>query len=375
MIGAQNPEAAPITMLHVFPSFGYGGQQARFAVTAGGMGGAFSHHVTALDGDFTARSLVPYHAPVRYWKFPARKSAFISLANVIRYRKLLKDTKPDILCTYNWGSIEASIANRLGPRLPHLHFEDGFGPGESVREQKERRVIARRLLLRGAMVVVPSHELEAAAKDIWKLDASRVLRIENGVDYARFQTKSSRLGHRITIGAVGALRPEKNFTRLVNAFVKADQARKAALTIYGAGPERTHLRDSIESSGARDRISLPGPTRAPEEAYNEFDVFAISSDTEQAPLVLMEAMASGLPVVATNVGDIAKMVSEENRAFITPLGDEDAFVDALAHLMQDQDAREKIGAANSRKARDEFNAATMIERHRKLYLELARRHG
>lgn len=364
-----------IKMLHVFPSFGYGGQQARFAALAAGLGPAFSHRVAALDGDLSAQALLVPDAPVELERFILKKSSLASPANVFGLRRLIGTSGTDILCTYNWGSIEAALANRLGPNAPHIHFEDGFGPDEAADRQTLRRVLARRVLLGRATVVVPSRTLEQTALKIWKLKPDRIRRMENGVDFMRFQKPPSGLRSAVAVGAVGALRREKNHRRLITAFAEADRSGRATLTIIGAGPEREALLAAAKDSPAAARISLPGPTAAPENVYCDFDVFALSSDTEQAPLSLMEAMAAGLPVVATNVGDVAEMVADENRVFVTPPGDDEAFTLALTHLIQDPAARAALGAANRKKAREEFDFAPMIARHKALYLETAGRDG
>lgn len=371
---AKPPKAA-VKMLHIFPSFGYGGQQARFAALAGGLGRAFLHRVISLDGDFSAKTLLPPKAPAALRRFHQRKSPLASWTNIFRLRRLIRDSRADLLCTYNWGSIEAALANRLGPRLAHIHFEDGFGPDEANGKQAFRRVMARRLILGKSTVVAPSRALEKTAIEVWKLKPGRVRRMDNGVDFARFQKSPSGLRSGIVVGTVGALRPEKNHRRLIEAFAAADRDGKATLTIVGEGPEREALLAAIKESPAAARISLPGPTGAPESVYCDFDIFALSSDTEQAPLTVMEAMASGLPVVATNVGDVAEIVSEENAPYITAVGDDDAFRQALMHLLQNPDARAKLGAANRKKAKEKFDLAPMIARYRALFLEMAGRNG
>src|SRR3546814_8642353 len=82
-----------------------------------------------------------------------------------------------------------------------------------------------------------------------------------------------------------------------------------------------------------------------------FDIFALSSDSEQFPISLVEAMAAACPAVATNVGDVVDMVAPENRPFIVPASDESAFSVALQKLANDTDGRGKIGSANQAKDR------------------------
>ena len=101
-------------------------------------------------------------------------------ANLRRFRAALREIAPDLLVTSNWGSIEWALA-RIGTGVPHLHMEDGFGPEERAR-QMPRRVLARRLLLRRATVVLPSRLLWRIATEIWRLPQSRLRLLPNGVD-------------------------------------------------------------------------------------------------------------------------------------------------------------------------------------------------
>ena len=361
--------AGETVLLHVFPGFSYGGQQARLAALSRGLGAAYRHIIVALDGDHAARAL--FHADVKaeFVSLKLNKSPLLSVSNILRLRRLVSETAPDILCTYNWGAIEAVIANRFGLRVPHLHFEDGFGPDETVDRQLPRRVRARRLLLKDTCVVVPSRALEKAASEKWGI--KNVRRIENGVDFEKLQ--GGKRGHNdaLVVGSLGALRPEKNYRRLVAAFLAADRDRRARLEIVGAGPQMEMLRALAKDD---PRIVLPGPTAQAADAYARFDIFALSSDTEQAPISLMEAMAAGLPVVATNVGDIAEMVAAENLPYIVPAGDEEAYAHALAQMLQNPSARAAIGAANRRKARVEFSQARMTEAFRGLFETARDRH-
>lgn len=354
-------------LLHIFPSFGYGGQQARFAAIANGLGGDYHHHIVSLDGDFSAQALLADDAPVALSDYHAKKSSLASISNITHFRKLIAAINPVYLCTYNWGAMEAVMANRLGPRAPHIHFEDGFGNGETPDGQSGKRVATRRLLLNASTVVVPSHTLENIAADIWKIKPARLRYIANGVDIERLQGAPSVVSKAVSIGTLGALRPEKNHLRLIKAFLLADREKRASLTIVGDGPMREDIIGCIKENNAEDRIFLTGATATPEEAYRNFDIFALSSDTEQAPLSMMEAMAAGLPVVATNVGDIAEMISDDNRALITPAGDDDAFAYALAQLIQHPSDRAQLGAANRTKAREAFALAPMIEAYRALF--------
>jgi glycosyltransferase involved in cell wall biosynthesis len=100
--------------------------------------------------------------------------------------------------------------------------------------------------------------------------------------------------------------------------------------------------------------------------YAAFDVFALTSDTEQMPLTLMEAMASGLPAAATDVGDVRLMLSPENAAFVSPC-DEQALAASLRRLLSDPRLRAELGAANHAKAIQSFGQRAMFQAWRRLF--------
>lgn len=347
-----------------------GGQQRRLASLVAGLGGAFTHRILSLDGELGAAALLAKERAIAE-AFPFRKSALVDLGNVSRFSALLREDAPDVLCTYNWGSLEAALANRLSLKAPHVHHEDGFGPDELAGEQKKRRILARRFLLRDSLVTVPSTGLFRIAREVWRLDPAKVSRNPVGVALSRFHAPGRRYARApVTVVSIGALRKEKNFARLIAAFERADEGGRARLVIYGDGPQENALRGLAAQSPAADRISIAGPTAAPQGALADADIFALSSDTEQTPISLIEAMASGLPAIAPDVGDIRAMVSAANAAFIPASGDDEAYVAALAALIDDADLRERLGCANLAKSA-EFDESAMIESFRALYRKAA----
>ncbi|MEZ5983029.1 MAG: hypothetical protein R3C54_12055 [Parvularculaceae bacterium] len=197
-------------MVHVFPSFARGGRR-RSAV--GGLGDAFSHKVISLDGELSAREAF-CGEDCRSRGVRKEIGGCQPFQHSQPHRK---DSRRDILCTYNFGSLEAAIANRFGPKLPHCHFEDGFGPDESLTKQKAKRVLMHAALCSRKRHNCPSYGLEALAKERWGL--KRVRRIANGIDTARFASAARALRDGCpVVGSVGALRPEKNYRRLIAAF-------------------------------------------------------------------------------------------------------------------------------------------------------------
>lgn len=343
---------APRRILHVFPSFAAGGAQMRMAALANHFGTRYAHSIIALDNDTACRDRLDPSLDVVFLPAPSMREALPQRIRAIA--GLLRAQRPDLLITSNWGTIEWAIANRLLMRIRHIHTEDGFGRDERDR-QIPRRVLTRRLILRSSLVIVPSHTLFDTASRIWRLPSRHLRYIPNGIDLMRF-APAAQCPRRAVIGCVAALRPEKNLARLIRACAIARETHAFDLMILGDGPERAALQACADAAGLA--VGFLGARADPAPIYRDFTLFALSSDTEQMPLSVMEAMASGLPVVATDVGDIAAMVAPANRRFIVRRDDQ-AMAAALAALLAAPEDAEMIGRANRTQAEAAFDFATM----------------
>jgi glycosyltransferase involved in cell wall biosynthesis len=149
---------------------------------------------------------------------------------------------------------------------------------------------------------------------------------------------------------------------------------KLQLVIVGDGPEREIILAEAVAMGLDD-LHLPGFMTKPWQFVGLLDIFALSSDSEQFPVSLVEAMAAGCPVVSTDVGDVAHMVAPENRPFIVQPDDEGAFSLLLGELASGAKLRADIGMANRAKARLCFAEADMIAAYAQLYGQAIARPG
>ena len=297
--------ASQRVLLHAFSTFKLGGPQARFVQLANAFGARYRHIVVAMDGNFEAGSRLSSDVPWEAMPIPVRRGG--ALANRGAFRALLQAVRPDLLISYNWGTIEWTAAN-LPRRVPQVHVEDGFGPEESA-GQLPRRVWTRRILLGAGRVpvIVASRNLERLATKVWWVDARRLRFFANGVPSQ--QPHGTRATNaRLTIGTVAGLRQEKNVARLVRAFAALRAYRDAQLVIVGDGPERAAVAALASELGVAADVEFTGYLENPGERLRQFDLFALSSDTEQLPISMLEAMALGIPVVATRVGDVADVL-------------------------------------------------------------------
>ncbi len=359
----------PLHILHVFPQFAFGGAQLRSVILMAELGARYHHTIVSIGGNYAAAEMIP--SSVKHTLFGALDNSGSLGARLLRYRRVIEVSAPDVLATYNWGAIEWAIANLGG--VGHAHHEDGFGPQEAER-QISRRVWTRRLVLSGSQVVAPSRTLADIATRVWRLNPKHVRHIPNGMAAQdKFDSSIEDLGLNLPpdlprVVWVGGLRVEKNLPRMLRAF--APHREKAVLLIIGDGTERAPTEAEIERLGLAGKVHLLGQRTDARDLVMQCDVLALSSDTEQMPLVVMEAMDAGLTVVSTDVGDVADMVCEENRPFITPLTDS-ALSEALGRVLSDAPLRERIGQANRTRQRDTYALHRMVRSYDELFSGLA----
>ncbi|MBL8749050.1 MAG: glycosyltransferase [Planctomycetes bacterium] len=344
--------------VHVFATFGAGGPQIRAVELLRRMR-VERHVVMAMDGRTEAAARLPAGLSVEIVP-PLPRGGF--LANVRAAKQWLASQRPDLVLTYNWGAIESTVAaRRLG--LPLVHHEDGFGP-EEVQRRLRRRSWLRRFVLRGVPLIVPSAVLQRIATTEWGLASANVHHLPNGVDLARFRPEAPPLLGTL-LGSVGGLRAEKDHANLLRAVARLEPSVRVALV--GGGPLADELRRLAAELGLGERVEFAGPVADPASLYARFTTFVLSSRTEQMPIAMLEAMACGLPVVATDVGDVRAILPIEANECIVPPADPAALASALQRVLADASLRRRLGAANRARVEQQYEAAACFERFLRVY--------
>jgi L-malate glycosyltransferase len=364
-------------ILHMHSAFDLGGKEARAVKLMNHFGSAASHVIlSAVPEALRARTEIDATIEV---EFPGDAApALHGKPAPGRYIQLARYMQRfDLILSYNWGSMDGVMAHTLlSPFMklpPLIHHEDGFNEDEAKKLNWKRNAF-RSLALKGAhALVVPSVTLEEIALVDWMRPAAKVHRIANGIDVAAYQ-KTSNINvfpgllkgeGEVVVGTIAGLRAVKNLPRLVRAVAAAGP--NVRLAIAGEGPERNHIMAEAERLGIAERLIMPGFLQNPASYVGLFDIFALSSDSEQFPISLVEAMAAGLPTVCTDVGDVREIVAEANRPYIVPKDDEDGLAIKLATLARNPTLRREIGAANQALAVAEYDDARMFARYRTLY--------
>lgn len=362
---------API-ILHVFSTFARGGSQLRTVDLIKSLDGAFRHRIVAMDGCYDAQSLLEAVDNVELLRPPAQHG---HLLNRLRtYKSWLDAQAYDLLATYNWGAIEIAAAQALSRRCPHLHHEDGFGPDERDKRHL-RRNLFRRFVFKGVdAVIVPSQTLMTIARSSWGAGPDKLHLIENGIDVTLFKGERGfdALGLEkgpddLWVGCVAGLRPEKRLDRLLRVFSDLENKQKTRLILVGDGALQEALMQQSQALGLENHVSFPGFVPSPHRYLAALDCFTLSSDTEQFPISLVEAMAAGLPIVATDVGDVKRILPASQHEFICAANDERSFKHNLNKILSSTQLRQKLGAENRKHVEEHYDFAQTLSAYQNLY--------
>ncbi|MDB5702962.1 MAG: glycosyl transferase family 1 [Sphingomonas bacterium] len=373
----------PVHILHLHSTFSLGGKEARAVRLMNAFGDRARHTiVSGMPDQLGARDAI---APGIRYEIAQDPPSLTGRPSVARYEALAKFMRRfDLVLTYNWGAIDGVMARRVFSKgmPPLVHHEDGFNADEANGLKIERNMYRRLALAAAHALVVPSETLEAIALRTWKQPPDRIRRVVNGIDTALYAGKPDpraipgfrRRPGEVVIGTLAGLREVKDLPALVRAV--GGVSARVRLVIVGEGPERERILDTAEAMGMADRVHLPGFLPDPYRYLGLFDILALSSKSEQFPISVVEGMAAGLPIVAPDVGDIKRMVSDGNAGYIMQRGEVVQLRDALQVLAACEPAsRAFVGAQNRAKAVTEFDERTMIAHYVALYEEAMGRPG
>jgi L-malate glycosyltransferase len=363
--------------MHIFPSFAPGGAELRVAKIINGTD--FRNTILALTGDYSAAPHIRPGNTVDYLEPPPGRGGLLFFR---RLGKLIRETRPDVVLTYNWGTIDAVAAAVLRRLCPVVHNECGLGADEAA-HLKARRVLARRVLLNHVFAtVVTSRAMQSICLEKYRLQASQVRFVRTGVDAEHFHPGISRTWRselaiddsEFVIGFAGALRPEKDVGLLIRAFASA-RIPRSRLLIIGDGPCRGALENLARELTIGESVIFAGYQTDVAARLPALDLFCLSSATEQTSNALLEAMACGLPAVATDVGDSRELLGMSAASAVIPPGDVDAYASALRALAAAPELRARWGAENCDRCRNAYSLDRMIREYEALYYAAARSWG
>jgi len=285
----------------------------------------------------------------------------LHLGYVLKLRKLIDGWQPDIIHTHNdTGHFYAALANvglRNRPKL--VHTKHGRGDPDD-RKSVIRNCLASRL---SDAVIAVSNDVAKVCRDVENVPQRKIRTIINGIDLQPYLTMEPRrpTSDQVVFGHVGRLSQVKNQTLLIKAFKKVhDQLPKSKLLIAGDGPMRAKLEATAKELGVASSVTFFGYRADIANVLNECDAFVLSSVSEGTPLVVIEAMASGRPVIATDVGGLSDMFEDGASGLLVPTEDDQKLSQAMLDLAQDPGRREEIGMRGRAIAVANYGLARMV---------------
>jgi glycosyltransferase involved in cell wall biosynthesis len=367
----QRVSDVPDRLLHIFPSFGIGGVPVRISNVINHFGNRYAHTIISLDGSLDCAARLKRDVDTELLSLSPR-----GLVNTIREAThVLNSIRPDLFLTYNWGAIEWALANGWFAHRRHVHFESGFGAEEAKNRFRRRNIFRRIALRRAEHIVVPSTTLYRIAISEWHLPTDKVIHVANGVDCTKFAVPPdadllSRFGispDDLIVGTVAPLRAEKNLQRMLRVHRQTRKIVDAKLLIVGDGPELPKLRELATALDLADHVVFCGHVENVERLLGRFDVFILTSDTEQMPNTILQAMAAGRAICATDVGDIRIMVASENADYIVPPEDEGQLAHSLVLLLSNNPLRRILGERNQVRAQQKYFDKRMFRAYGQIF--------
>ena len=240
----------------------------------------------------------------------------------------------------------------------------GYQPRRFAMYHPLMRAVARRVWDAATHVVAVSSPLAALARRTWR--NGRVSVIPNGVDTSVFCPATREPSDKLRVVVLAQLIERKGIQHLLQALgeLPVDTVKRCSVRVHGTGPYRDRLERLTKEAGLKDVVSFPGLLEAGKtpEALRDADIFVLPSLQEGLPLALLEAMASGLPVIATRVGDVPGVVRNGVNGLLVPTADSAAIRHALMHLTEDAPRRATLGAA-ARRTAETYDWARIWKQH------------
>ncbi len=299
----------------------------------------------------------------------------------------MKAVRPTIVHSRNWGGIEAILAARLAGVPVIIHSEHGYDLNMQ-RGLPLRQRLYRNLSYRYATAVFSvTEELRRYHSSQAYCNPNDMRVVHNGVDTELFKPRPhlrdalrKQFGIApdcLVIGFVGRMIALKGvLTLLRSAEIIEKEFPNFHILLVGAGPEVARLDEYVGSSPSLPgRVTFAGNRSDIADLLNAMDVFVLPSIAEGMSNTLLEAFATGLPVVATNVGGNPEIVEAGRCGYLFPSGDVAALADRLLVLLRDDHLRMNFGVAARHRAVANFSLEAMLSRYSDLYLSLAREHG
>lgn len=368
-----NPkEKKPPLVAHIVYRFDYGGLENGLVNLINTMPADAARHVVISltePGGIVQRLTKTDVAVHNLQKKPGKDPAAY-----IRLFRLLRTLNPDVVHTRNFGTLDCQLVAFLAGVPNRLHGEHGWDVHDPLGKNRKYRYLRRLLSPLVHKFIVLSHELQMWMIEVVGISSAKVERICNGVDTDRFKpsAKSGQKGKSLVFGSVTRFTEIKDPLNTIKGFIQLESQLKEKIALLkllmvGNGYLRADALDMISESGMEQNVCLVGSQLDVGPWLEKMDVFVMGSKREGISNTILEAMASGLPVIATNTGGNPELVEAGQTGMIVETENPNALAEAMATYSTNPDMISQHG----RKARERvlklFSLKTMVDRYTRIY--------
>lgn len=363
-------------LVHVLDSLAVGGTETGVVNLINATRGKFRHTVVTMTSVGPLAERLPPEVGLRC----LQKNPGVDLKAIVRLAILFRRLRPRVVHSRNWGALDAVIAARLAGVRFVIHGEHGREASDPRGLNRRRNRIRKVLAPFVSRFVTVSFDLRRWLVGTIGIPAEKVVTIHNGVDVDRFGTGDRHAVRRalglsdetLVIGTVGRLDPIKDHAALLAAVAQLGDVRpRVTLVIVGEGPCRPSLERDIIRRGIGDRVIMAGERLDVPDLLAAFDVFALPSLGEGISNTILEAMAAGLPVVATDVGGNPELVEHDVTGLLVPSGSSSALAAAVRAYSSDTGLAALHGKAGRERAARELSLDHMAGAYTRLYTSLS----
>jgi sugar transferase (PEP-CTERM/EpsH1 system associated) len=334
----------------------------------------FRRRIARADVPVFALHKAPGNSPMLHW----------------RLWRLLLRLRPDIVHTRNFGTLEAAIPAALAGVRARIHSEHGHELVDIGGRSRRHRWVRRAFRPLVHRYIALSKDLERYLRDGVDVPPARLAQLYNGVDTERFRPAprgreplpSDRFAGpgQFVIGTVGRMQAIKDPILLARSFVQVlrempDAARRLRLVMIGDGPLWNQVRAVLDEAGAADLAWLPGERDDVPRIMRGLDLFVLPSLSEGISNTVLEAMASGLPVVATAVGGNPELIDDGVTGTLVPRGDVARMTQAIRAYVENPELCRRHGLEARRAAERRFSMDAMVHAYLTIYDGLLARSG
>jgi sugar transferase (PEP-CTERM/EpsH1 system associated) len=369
-----------IRVVHVLNSFGLGGlENGVVNVINGTDAHRFDHSVCCIrQSGESARRLKRNDVRID----ELNQSAGFTPTLPLRLAGLFRRLKPHVVHTRNWGAVDGIVGGRLARVPVVVHGEHGRDIGDPDGSNRKRNLLRQGLFLGVDRCVTVSAELKDWLVTTVGVPARKVHTIPNGVDIDRFKPRGGAAGRRglgigedeIVVGTVGRLDPIKDYPTLLGAFSRlAARHERLRLVMVGDGPAREALTAQCRELKLEERVSFLGARDDVPELLEAMDLFVLTSLAEGASNTILEAMSTGVPVVATRVGGSPELVADGETGFLVPRRDVAGLTAAMDRYVGNPAMMRRHGEAARERIVSRYSLGGMLSNYESLYTDLVGR--